>query len=393
MLTQILFDCKRVVREKALYVAVVLLALFMVYFMFPQNRYEMELVVDGNTFARGNYSIEQYRQRYSNLLNNLFSGTYEGAPERFFDLLHSEEEALADIIRFDDEKNDAAKFEAMLRYAQVQLEQVEAGYLGGLTPLECEATIERIRQHIDTNTYVIYENPDEMPALNSLAYHMGSISTLLLFLPAVIIFSGLLSSARASRTRQFESLVPLGSTKMLLSHLLIAWLISCVAVLLVFAPAFVMKAASSGIGSPNYPVVDIVEGQIHTNSLGGYLARYFTLAFLINLFVGSLLLFVSRFFDNRAALVIVAFVMGFIPTLPFYFQGGMELRSVLHLLPTTYFSIFSVIGQATAYVTNSSIGNAAITFTNGVVVLLMCSLVLALASFAVSRWQTKKHVP
>jgi hypothetical protein len=153
-----------------------------------------------------------------------------------------------------------------------------------------------------------------------------------------------------------------------------------------------MQAASNGIGSLSYPVVDILEGQIHTNSLGGYLAQYFTLAFLINLFVGTLLLFVSRFLDNRVALVIVAFVTGFIPTLPFYFQGSMALRSVLHVLPTTYFDIFPAIGQATAYATDSSIGNAAITFTNGVVVLLICSLVLVLASFAASRWQTRKRL-
>jgi hypothetical protein len=153
-----------------------------------------------------------------------------------------------------------------------------------------------------------------------------------------------------------------------------------------------MQAASNGIGSLSYPVVDILEGQIHTNSLGGYLGHYFTLVFLINLFVGSLLLFASRFFDNRVVLVIVAFVTGFIPTLPFYFQGSMALRAVLHVLPMTYFNIFPAIGQATAYATDSSIGNAAITFTNGVVVLLAYSLMLALASFAVSKWRGRSRV-
>jgi hypothetical protein len=387
MLTQILFDCKRVVREKALYVTMVLLALFMIYFMFPQNQYEM-VVVDSDGITLHNYTIESYRQQYSDRLNSLFSDTNEGMPEHRLDLINREVDALGDIVKFDGEKNDEAKFEAMLRHTQVELELVEARYRVGPTLLECEAAIERIRLHIDTHTYVIYENPDEMPALNSLAYHMRNMSTLLLFLPAVVVFSGLLNSARASRTRQFEFLVPLGTAKMLLSHLLIAWLISCAAVLLVFTPAVIMKVVTNGIGSLTYPVVDILEGQIHTNSLGGYLAQYFALAFLINLFVGSLLLFVSRFLDSRVVLVIAAFVMGVIPTLPFYFQGSMALRSVLHVLPTTYFDIFSAIGQATGFLTESSIGNAAITFRNGVAVLLICSLALVLASFAVSRWRS-----
>jgi hypothetical protein len=392
MLTQALFDCKRVVREKALYVAVALLALFMAYFMLPTARYDMSVVVDGNVFISGNYSVEQYRQRYFTLLNNLASNTYEGAPEHFLELKQCEEDALGDIMKFDAEKNNKEKFDAMLRYAQVQLEQVKAGYLGGLTLLECEASIERIRQHINTNIYAICENPNEMPALNSLAYHIRNVSTLLLLLPAVIVFSGLLSSGRASRTRQLESLVPLGAAKMLLSHLLVAWLISCMAVLLVFIPAFIAQSTINGVGSLDYPIIDVLEGQIRTNSLGGYLGQYLALVFLVNLFIGTLLLFASRFFDSRAALVIIAFVIGLIPSLPFYFQGSIELRSLLHVLPTTYFNIFPAIGQATTFLTNSLIGNAAITFINGVIVLLLFSLVLVLASLAVSRWRIKVNI-
>jgi hypothetical protein len=390
MLGQLLFDLKSIVREKALYVSMVFVALASLYFMVPQGTQGAVdtpvTVIDSATFLNGNFSVEKYRERYSTFLDAKARDVYEGASESFLALKQREGDALADIIRYVTEGNDPARFEAMERYEQLLLEQTKAGYLSGDTLIHHEATVERIRHHIAEGIYVIYENPNKMPALNAFAYYLPRLEyPLLLFLPALIVFSGLLSSVRTSRSRQFEATVPLGAPRMLGIHLIAGWLVSTVAVPLALVPAFVMRVWAYGVGAPNYPVVDVFEGVIHTNSLGGYLLESFCLFTLACLFLGALMLMFSRFTDNRIILFVLAAAVALIPSMSFYFQGNEALRAVLHLLPLTYLNITATLGAATCFLSESHLGNPSIGFPLGVTALLTHTCILLAAALAANR--------
>jgi hypothetical protein len=201
---------------------------------------------------------------------------------------------------------------------------------------------------LEKEIYTIYEDPQKMPAFNYIAYELTQLPYALFFIPIITIASGLFSSINRTKSRLFESSVPLSELTMNTSHIISSSIFAFCATAVAFIPSFCYIAIKNGIGRFDYPIVNVVNDTIWAGTNAIYLGRFALLMVAGCLFLAAVMLFVSRFVDNRPALIVVALALVLVPTFPSYHDPLGSFASVLYLLPTTYFPITNIIGDTGA---------------------------------------------
>ena len=171
-------------------------------------------------------------------------------------------------------------------------------------------------------------------------------------------------------------------------HILLSKLIASVAITIMVLIASSLLAILVGtifnrIGDLDYPV--LIYGADYTYSfmkMGNFLLQSALLSFMVLLFCYSTL-FLLSIITRRAILAVgltIAIILGGIQ-----WSGEITLSSIAHYIPFNYFSVSDVITNELAV----TLENFNLSFTTGLIVLGMCSLLLYLLTYLISIFQNK----
>ncbi|MDR1421461.1 MAG: hypothetical protein LBI64_01170 [Coriobacteriales bacterium] len=379
LLAQVRFDLRRVLLDKALYATIALLAvmLFVPLFFPPVYQYPY-------------FDVQFYRDANRMALESQISGAFESAPEDLREMNFERLDALGAIVAADKASDDEAKLEAMLSFEQCEMQAIERGYAFNYSRQHILWKIVFLEALLESENYQIYETADMMPAPYYLASLPKDMPWLLWFLPAIVVFSRLFSSAQSSRSRSFDALVPIPACLPFLSRLFSGLLVSLTALGLAVLPVFVWVAAHNGLGNLSYPVIDMPHGALIFSTLGTYLTQSFALITAGSLLIGAVILLVSCFTDTRLSMAVITLILVLVSYLSVYQQLVDSPSSLLHLLPTSYFNFTDIIGITAAYYTVDQNLNVQMNFGFGIVVLALSSLVVLVTSLLSARLLRKK---
>ncbi len=337
---------KGMLRDGVLVAVVLLIASTgFVAYAFPYNDY--------------NYSIDRYRDILTNLNNLEASGTLTDAPDGFLDLLGAQKQALLAVLGAHGTGDVEAEFQARLQFEQAHYDDTQAGYSAD-SPLDAERRVLFYERLVANQQYYVFDDLRGMPVGYYLASQLFALSPLILFLPACIAFSAAFTSARETRSRRLEKVLPLNNVAVLATDFLAGLIITLGALVVALLPAAAYQFLGDGIGDLTYPVVDIVNNQIVQTTIGGYLLSLLLLVVSGSCFLGALALFVSRFSDSRTVLLLVLVLCVLAPNIP-GFLGALSVLHIQSYVPLTYLSITPIIGIVESYANMTQLDGATLT--------------------------------
>jgi hypothetical protein len=335
MLKHLILRLKSMCREVMLatIVLLVVVASFITY-SFPQQ------------YRSYNYSIDFYKDVLTDFGNAESSGALSAMPDDLREYTAAQKKALLDVLAAHNLGDLAAEFDARLRFQQAEYSATLAGYRDE-SVLSSERRLVLYEQLIAKQQLYLFGDCSKMPASYYLASEILPLFPAMLFLPAAAAFAAAFASARGTKSRSFEKLLPISKASILAADFLAGLIASLVALFLALLPATVFQLVRNGFGDLSYPVVDIVNNQLMVTTVGSYLGSLLILTVAGYCFLGAVALLVSRFSDSRVLLLLLQLLCAFTASVSMYLQLVTEW-GVAEYLPLTYFSITPIIGMVTS---------------------------------------------
>ena len=368
MFKHLILRLKAMWREPLLIVTILLVvAASFVSYSFPQQ-------------GRGyNYSIDFYKNALTEFGTVGSSGFLGSMPEDLREQIAIQKQALIDVLMAHSSNNVQLEFDARLRFQQAEYNMALAGY-SSESVISSERRKIFYEQLINKQQFYLAGDSGKMPATYYLAAEVLPLSPAILFLTAAAAFAVAFTSARRTKSRSFEQLLPISRPYVLAADFLAGLIVALGALLLALLPATVFQCVHNGMGNLSYPVVDIVNNQLVVTTIGGYLSSLLTLVVIGYCFLGAVALLVSRFSDSRVMLLLLLLLCAFAANVPMYLQLVTDWK-IAEYLPLTYLSVTPIIGIVASWENMTQIDNA--TFSMGMTVLgVSTAVTVALAAFA-----------
>jgi hypothetical protein len=371
MRAQLILDLKTLAKDRLTYAALILLACALAFPLYMEPRH-----MTYTWEAPSSFGVDHYEGN----LHRLIEAESQISDELSLEESQRRKQVLLDVLRYNRSGDKAAMFAAMLEYEKLYLDTMSPQFPKEL--VFWEARIARLQAHIEQGIFLIYESSWEMPGVNYLGQVITRVSPLLWFLPAVLLCSALMSSARGSRSHALSSLVSVPSWKILVSHLATVLLGSLAVVMLACVPVFTFMTVLNGVGSFNYPVVNALAGSVQVIDLLTYFGEFFVLFLCGSLFLSSVILLLGSFIDSRILQIAIGIVLVIIPGMSLYSYTTGSLQTLLPYLPITYFNIEMILGSAETFISDiqgqhlSLFRTTTITLWMGAAVLSLCSLIM-----------------
>jgi len=318
MFAQIVLDSKKLLHSKPLMIAMLFLSLCLLIPAFDKQG-----VFEGND-VNHQFDIQLYRDRLSFLLSLKGTDYYNTRTAPQIAYWNQQIDALADILRANSSNDAAARITSIIRYERFLLDEAEAGYNTETPPIILRQRIALLEAHLLLGIYNVYDTRFAEPAFNYAASVYSNMPTIVLMLPAIIVYIELFSSEQEGNSRSYESVVPLADMKIIITHIIVSICFSIIVVLITFIPSFIYVSHKNGLGSLEYPYVYVVEGTISVSNLADYYVKAIMLLCACNALTGTTVAYLSRFYDSQLgnlAICVVQLLIGvytdlFFPNMP-----------------------------------------------------------------------------
>lgn len=198
---------------------------------------------------------------------------------------------------------------------------------------------------------------------------------------AVVLCADIISSEFDIKTCYLLFTQPMKKSKLFLSKIISAFLFTGSFYSLFFILLYFIMTVIKGRLPYNYPYI-YYNGASSVIPAVRFLMLSFILLFLLLSFVISLTFFISSLLKNTPTAISAATVLIF---LLYLLSSGGLLGGAAHLSPFSYLNITSVINGTTSRL----YGDARITFTNGIAVLILSILVFLISGIVILKNNTR----
>ncbi|MDR2957047.1 MAG: hypothetical protein LBU61_02545 [Coriobacteriales bacterium] len=365
MVALLRFDLKRLAKSKSIYVTLLLLVVMVCH----------PIITFQYTFSELYFNDSGYVVSY--IPEMVDSGLIDSIPEDLRARALEENDAWVALETAKQNRDDKGHLEAVIRLEKIRIANIKQGYSSEKNPFYNQFKLAFLEGLYDRGIYDIYEVPCEMPGVCFVPWSISKTPYYLWMIPAALIYSAIFSSARRSRSRQLDSLLPINLVVLSILRLVTGPLVSLVTILLSLIPAFIWATVSNGIGRLDYSVATVVKNQIVICEAGQYLLMWVLLVTLACLFVGTIVLLTTRFSDRRMIAIVSAAVVVLIPSLSSYFAVNPNRLSFMNFLPTSYFDFTQVIGGFSVPPPMLAVIKAVASFGEGMPVMLGWTIIVA----------------
>lgn len=271
------------------------------------------------------------------LESSIESGAYDTAPEN---ILEANDRQL-ELLRRTQGNDIADSLKAQAESLKIDIELYESGNLSA-DPVMLDAKLALLEGLASLDEPVLYKTTSDEPMLYRMAELFGSISPFALFVPPVaiafVVFRGMEDDRMGFQ-------IPLSRSGKLCCALFAVMVVSLIGFILAIAPSVVASLVKNGMGDPCYPVVLIQGGVVIQLSVIGAILRSILLWVAIVLFVASVMSAAFSLCSSATGGCLFSLALGFVPSIPRYFDETFALRDLLPFLPTTYLQVAPVAGS------------------------------------------------
>lgn len=279
---------------------------------------------------------EQARQTRDILSSSVSSGAYDSAPDDLKDINTRELSALGEATSAP--YPSKAFFDAYARYYDIELESVKAGY--SEPDLSLYARSELIHRLAQLENPEAYDTAAEMSATYYLAFVLGLMPGIVPLLPIALLAG---ASQRRLATRSLEQAAPIHRAKKRTTALGVALALALAVLALELAPATLLALVRNGLGNLAYPVVQVVDGNVASTTVGEVLAKDMALIMGAALVTTALAATAEAILPRCGLGLSLALLVA--PLLPLYASRETEWQKIASHLPSSYLSCGSVVGM------------------------------------------------
>lgn len=225
----------------------------------------------------------------------------------------------------------------------------------------------------------------ETKGINFTYRMMDSIFPVIFMICLIALISNIMSASIIGRI-DIETLFPEIPFKFHLKKITILTVLGIIFYIGFLSISFAFSSIIAGTGTLKYPINIFTEGFSEIQSISEIMLKSFGLQILSILFVISAVYFISVLAKNGLTTLFVStlLILGAV-----LLTGQIApLYKILNLLPTTYINSIQVVTNKLAFETQ----NTAITFTNGILVLLFSSIILIAATLGIKVYGRKKEM-
>jgi len=375
MIYQIQFDWKRLCLSIPIFIYSSFLILVLLYPLLSL------MIVNTNNYSGG---YDKYQWLLEQQRNNLNSGSYDREP-KLYQYVTNEISILDAIVKAQSQGDSEEQFNSMLDYEKLLLELSGTSYYHYYDAQYIRYNIFLIQEHINAREYCIYDQITDMPMLNYLASILTYYPAPVLFIPTVLASTEVFTSAKKSKSKVLDKVIPLSEMKLSIAHLISSLSFSCFLTCICFLPCLGVAFTLNGLGSIGYPVVNMLNNKLSAMTLCSYLGCFFALSLSVCVFIGSLSGLMTRLFSNKWVTIILLVTILCIPMLVMYYRNPLIIP-VIHRIPISYIYIVMIIGTASPeinllqYQYSDLFRNADLTTIHGVCALIASSIVLIVFS-------------
>lgn len=279
---------------------------------------------------------EQARQTREILSTSTANGVYDSAPADLKDINARELTVLGEAASTPYPSRDF--FDAYARYYDIELESVKAGYSEPDPSLYARS--ELIHRLAQLENPEVYDTAAEMSATYYLAFVLGLMPGIVPLLPIALLAG---ASQRRLATRSLEQATPIHRAKKRTTALGVALALALAALALELAPATLLALVRNGLGNLAYPVVQIVDGNVASTTVGEVLAKDMALIMGAALVTTALAATAEAILPSCGLGLSLALLLA--PLLPLYASRETEWQKIARHLPSSYLSCGSVVGM------------------------------------------------
>ena len=298
--------------------------------------FSLPLIV--NSYVFGPRLIEEELSTNLEIVqSNLENDAYHGAPEELVQGVELRKELLESFF---DDTETSSRFVYAARYyedaAQMakQAGETEDWLLSYGKELYCEA-LSRLDRPIS------FSSCRDMPALCYLSFALGSMPSILLYGPAMVVSMGTICALDRKKLLH-RSPMRYGG-KMLAASAVTAFQLCIVCIAATVVPLSVL-AWVNGLGNPAFPVVYTQAGTVTSSDVGLCTIKLLLLAFAGNAFLSAVALKGGEILRRDYAGLIIGLLLIVVPLSSWYFNDGSIPGAVYRLLPMTYLLVGRVCG-------------------------------------------------
>lgn len=369
-MTQFLFDFKKILTEKTNYFGLVaLFVLFIIPILFARSdKEEIE-----------NQQLEYYQSNLA--IASQAEKSMESIPEASEALKEVKEsnQLLDNLVSTYLSDTDSNKLEAEYQYEKNQLRDLEDGTLSGVPVIEQKKTVTFLEYLIDNNMSKIYGNENYIPALNFLEQNFkGVIPNSLILIICSLLFANIYSFEKRKNTISFFNILPKKLNHIAINKVTVTTLFVLITFILSVFLAFLFILLKNGLGDLNYPIVYSTNGvEVSIMTVGVFLVKTVVLIIFFILFLSLLSFFISLF--TGSVLVNAGILVALILLSESQILTAEPFSNFSHFLPFSYVNTSILLTHGSSY---EPLSNASITFTNGVICLMIYTLIFGVASFS-----------
>lgn len=219
----------------------------------------------------------------------------------------------------------------------------------------------------------VYRTARQMPTIYYLAHAFWIIPGSLV---GIAVVAGVASALGVLCDGRLLSRAPVGEAARWLCAYVVMLGLAVAFLVLAMVPAALVATALSGAGSPDYPVVSVLDGAIVESTVGQVLSCGLVLMLAGIAWCLGLATLVAAALGSSAAGKAASLVCLVLPLVPFYQAPGVPWQALLRYLPMTYLSTPGIVG-APLYVNGSEMrAVSGATFGLGLLVCAESALVL-----------------
>lgn len=225
----------------------------------------------------------------------------------------------------------------------------------------------------------------ETKGFNFVFRTMDSVFPLVFILCLIAFISTIFNTSVIGRI-DTEQLFPETPFVLYMKKISMLTIISFLFYFLFLGSSFILSSVINGTGTLDYPINLFMGNFMRTVPICKVLIKANILQFFSILFIVSAVSFISTLAKNGLTTLFISIIALLSAIL---LTGKIApVNAVLHLLPTTYVNTIQVVTNKLAFESY----NSAITFTNGIVVLLVSSIILMTTTTGIKLYIRKREM-
>lgn len=370
-MTQLLFEWKKILTYKTNYFGMVVLFLL---FIVPVIFFSSDIAQIENI---------QLRNYQANLeISKQAEKSMEDVPEAIGQLEKVKEsnELMENLVNTYLSDKESEKLVAEYQYEKIQLRDLQDGSLVGIPIVEQQKKVSSLEYLIQNDISKVYDNHNSIPALNYLAQiFKGKIPAALILMICSLLLANIYSFEKRNNTISFFNILPNDLNHTAVNKIVTTTLFALITFVVPVMLTFLFLLVRNGLGNLNYPIVYSPDGfEVSIMTVLTFIMKSVVLNILFIIFLSIMSFFISLFTGSvivNAGILVAMLLLSESPILKVE-----PLNNFAQFLPFSYVNADEVLLSGSFW---EPISNISITFSNGLTVLSVYSIILCVASFSI----------